>query len=86
MTDADWQDRAACAEEDPELFFPVSSTGPHARRQINSARAVCARCPVQRECLRWSLRTAQRYGVWGGMEENERQLLLRESERRSVSV
>jgi WhiB family transcriptional regulator, redox-sensing transcriptional regulator len=41
----DWRHRAACLEEDPELFFPIGETGP-AREQIAEAKAVCVGCPV----------------------------------------
>ena len=36
----DWRHRAACRDEDPELFFPIGNTGP-ALLQIEEARAVC---------------------------------------------
>ena len=39
----DWRHRAACRDEDPELFFPIGNTGP-ALLQIEEARAVCRRC------------------------------------------
>ena len=41
----DWRHRAACRDEDPELFFPIGNTGP-ALLQIEEARAVCRRCEV----------------------------------------
>lgn len=50
-----WRDRAACRDEDPELFFPIGSTGP-ALRQIEEAKAVCRRCPVVDDCLRYAWR------------------------------
>ena len=43
----DWRHRAACRDEDPELFFPIGNTGP-ALLQIEEAKAVCRRCPVMR--------------------------------------
>ena len=46
----DWRHRAACRDEDPELFFPVGTSGP-ALLQITEAKAVCRRCPVNTECL-----------------------------------
>src|SRR4051812_16351319 len=41
----DWRDRAACLDEDPELFFPIGNTGP-AILQIEEAKVVCRRCEV----------------------------------------
>ena len=72
MTDNfDWRHRAACLDEDPELFFPVGDTGP-ALLQIAEAKAVCNRCDVVDQCLRWALETGQNFGVAGGMSEDER--------------
>ncbi|WP_075743815.1 WhiB family transcriptional regulator [Actinoalloteichus sp. GBA129-24] len=65
-----------CRDEDPELFFPVGSTGP-ALDQIDEAKAVCRRCPVSSECLSWALESGQAYGVWGAMSEDERRALKR---------
>lgn len=78
----DWRHRAACRDEDPELFFPVSEQGPGAR-QVAAAKAVCARCPVASACLAWALETGQDNGVWGGVSEAERRTLQRRKTRSS---
>ena len=67
----DWRHRAACRDEDPELFFPIGTSGP-ALLQVEQAKAVCRRCSVTDECLQWALETGQDAGVWGGMSEEER--------------
>ena len=67
----DWQELAACRSAEPELFFPVSAAG-QSLEQAGRAKAVCAHCPVRRECLQFALATRQAYGVWGGMSEEER--------------
>ncbi|MEV0636181.1 WhiB family transcriptional regulator [Streptomyces sp. NPDC050619] len=72
----EWLRRAACAGEDPELFFPVSTSGP-ALRDIAAAKRVCARCPVITPCLTFALSNGQTSGVWGGTHEEERDALLR---------
>ncbi|MCX4445267.1 WhiB family transcriptional regulator [Streptomyces sp. NPDC087866] len=77
-----WRMHAACRDEDPDLFFPIGSTGP-ALVQVEEAKAVCRRCPVQEECLRWALENNQDSGVWGGLGENERRALKRRSRRQS---
>ncbi|MHB2022493.1 MAG: WhiB family transcriptional regulator [Mycobacteriales bacterium] len=76
----DWRDEAACRDEDPELFFPVGSTGP-ALAQIRQAKAVCSRCAVIEPCLSWALESGQESGVWGGLSEDERRLLRRRGAR-----
>jgi WhiB family redox-sensing transcriptional regulator len=43
--------------------------------QLASAKAICQRCRVSPECLRYALVTGQRHGVWGGKSEEERQVL-----------
>lgn len=76
----DWRHKAACLNEDPELFFPVGSTGP-ALMQIAEAKKVCQLCDVRDECLAWALESGQDHGVWGGMSEDERRSLKRRNAR-----
>ena len=38
---------------------------------VTQAKAICARCPVRRQCLVFALNTRQNHGVWGGMTEEE---------------
>ncbi|MGH8906492.1 MAG: WhiB family transcriptional regulator [Egibacteraceae bacterium] len=77
----DWRHKAACLDEDPELFFPVGSTGP-AVEQTQRAKGVCARCDVAANCLAWALETNESAGVWGGLDEDERRVLRRTHRRR----
>ncbi len=76
----DWRHRALCREQDPELFFPIGTTGP-AASQVDEAKAVCGRCPVVEPCLAWALETGQDAGVWGGTSEDERRALKRRGAR-----
>ena len=77
----DWRQRAACLDEDPELFVPVGSTGP-AVEQLERAKQVCHGCDVIEACLAWALETNQDAGVWGGLSEDERRSLRRSRQRR----
>ena len=72
----DWRDHASCRDTDPDLFFPVGTTGP-AIEQIENAKAVCRECPSQAPCLEFALATNQDSGVWGGTSEEERRKLRR---------
>lgn len=75
-----WRHEAACRWEDPDLFFPVGSSGP-ALLQIEEAKAVCHRCPVRENCLQWALEGGQDLGVCGGMSEEERRTVKRRAAR-----
>lgn len=75
-----WQNRAACRTEDPELFFPIGTTGP-SLLQIEDAKAVCRRCDVVDQCLQWALDTDQDAGVWGNASEAERRAMKRRKSR-----
>lgn len=72
----DWRHKAACQDEDPELFFwSGKETAEANQRQIAAAKAVCRLCPVRTECLEWALKTGQDDGVWGGASVEERRTL-----------
>ena len=76
----DWRHNAVCRDEDPELFFPIGTSG-LAIAQVAEAKMVCNRCPVVSECLNWALTSGQDAGVWGGMSEDERRALKRRNAR-----
>ncbi|MEJ8631988.1 WhiB family transcriptional regulator [Streptomyces sp. MS2.AVA.5] len=76
-----WRAESACAEEDPELFFPIGNTGP-ALLQVHEAKAVCRRCPVMERCLQWALESGQEHGVWGGTDEGDRRRIKRRAARK----
>lgn len=74
----DWRHKAACQGEETDAFFPLGSSL-EALMETRWAKAVCARCPVRSECLEFALATDQRYGVWGGLSEDERREMGRTS-------
>ena len=75
--DYSWRAQAICRDTDPELFFPVGTTG-HALTQIDRAKQVCGECPVSVQCLEFALETNQDSGIWGGTSEEERRVLRRQ--------
>lgn len=84
-----WRNRSACRDSDPEVFFPIGSTGP-ALDQIETAKRICTACEAHDECLEFSLATNQEAGVWGGTTEEQRRKLrkawLAEQQRRAEAV
>ncbi len=80
----EWVHRAKCRDIDPELFFPVGTTGP-AAAQIDAAKAICVQCTVRDDCLEWALTTGQDAGVWGGTSEEERRS-IRRARRREIAA
>ena len=73
----DWRQSAACRDTDPDLFFPIGTTGP-AVDQIAAAKRVCSSCEAQTPCLEFALITNQEAGVWGGTSEEERRKLRKQ--------
>jgi WhiB family redox-sensing transcriptional regulator len=71
-----WRAQAACRDVDPDLFFPLGSTGA-ALAHIAAAKAVCLACPVREDCLEFALATNQDSGIWGGTSEEERRQIRR---------
>lgn len=66
-----WQDRALCAQTDPEAFFPEKGGS------TREAKRICLGCEVRNECLEYALAHDERFGIWGGLSERERRKLKR---------
>jgi len=77
VAEQNWRLLAACRSADPDLFFPVSASGP-SLDQVTRAKAICAGCQVRQQCLAFALATGQTHGVWGGLSEQERRALGRQ--------
>jgi WhiB family redox-sensing transcriptional regulator len=41
------------------------------------AKRICIGCPVRQECLDYALVSNQRFGIWGGLTEEERRPVRR---------
>ena len=78
-----WQWRAACRGEDEALFFPPAHAETRDERlsRERQAKAICAVCPVRMECLEYAVRIREPHGVWGGLNEAERRMLVRQRDR-----
>jgi WhiB family redox-sensing transcriptional regulator len=73
----DWQGLAACRGMDVEIFFHPYDERRQARElRIRQAKVICQDCPVVTECRDHALSTREPYGIWGGLSEGERALLL----------
>lgn len=61
-----WRNLAECQYADPELFFPEQGGS------TSEAKSVCRVCPVRAQCLEYALENGERFGIWGGLSEQER--------------
>ncbi|WP_420120567.1 WhiB family transcriptional regulator [Nakamurella sp.] len=84
----DWQAQASCRGMASSFFFhPWGERGPSRDQRVLRAKEVCASCPVIDACRQHALEVQEQYGVWGGLSEEERLVLLnrgRRSLRRKV--
>ena len=70
-SELEWQERALCAQTDPEAFFPEKGGS------TREAKRICSGCEVKAECLEYALQHDERFGIWGGLSERERRRLKR---------
>jgi WhiB family redox-sensing transcriptional regulator len=76
-----WRTRAECCGANAPYFFAPNhfERKPEKDRREGTARAICARCQVRRECLGYAMSVGETHGIWGGLNELERQRLSRRS-------
>lgn len=70
-----WRTKAACHGLDPQAFYPETD------EEAETAKQVCAVCPVQSACLEYALTRREKEGVWGGCTERERRRIIRQRRR-----
>lgn len=64
--DLSWMDRALCAGQDVDMFFPAAAA------EAGPARWFCRRCPVREECLGYALEQPDVFGIWGNTSKEQR--------------
>jgi WhiB family redox-sensing transcriptional regulator len=87
LVDHHWSTFSNCLRVDPDVMFP----GEKNEKAIVAAKAVCLgdgasrpACPVIQQCYAEHLKAGDKYGVWGGLTEEERtQLEARRARRRA---
>ena len=73
-----WQIKAACRGPHASLFFPPAYFERKDEKEVREANAksICGQCRVRRNCLDYAIRIREPHGIWGGLTENERRMLL----------
>ncbi len=72
-----WQRHGACRGMDSAVFYhPDGERNPSRSRRTAAAKQVCTCCPVITICREFALRTHEPFGVWGGLDEDERRMIL----------
>lgn len=66
-----WQENALCAQTGADFFFPAPGSS------TREAKQLCGACEGREACLAYALDHDERFGVWGGLSEKERQRLRR---------
>ncbi len=73
-----WQRRASCRGPQSAMFFPPSTferKEDKEQREV-SAKAICASCCVKGACLEYAIRIRESHGIWGGLNEGERRVIM----------
>ncbi|MEJ4113405.1 WhiB family transcriptional regulator [Corynebacterium kroppenstedtii] len=74
----DWQRYGSCRNTDASLFFhPEGERGRARASRENTAKSICATCPVINRCREHALSVGETYGIWGGLSESERDTILK---------
>jgi len=61
----------ACAQADPEAWFPEKG------EKVSQAKKICQACPIRNQCLEYALETNEVFGIWGGLTYKQRLRLKR---------
>lgn len=76
--DQGWSQWAECVKPDAPPMFPHEMD----RKGQQAAKSTCDECPVRAECLDVALTSGERFGIWGGLDPDERLALRKRQQRR----
>jgi WhiB family redox-sensing transcriptional regulator len=83
----EWQLQGLCRGVDSSVFFhPDGERGPARLQRERRAKEMCRRCPVMAQCRAHALEVGEPYGIWGGLSESERDLLLKHGMGRADNI
>ncbi len=75
-----WQQAGSCRAPGAAADFypPMHVERRHERlAREHRAKQICEACPVRQRCLEHAVDTDERYGIWGGLDQDERRSLRR---------
>lgn len=73
-----WSYQAACQHEPDPGFLAEKTNNAKKNKELElRAKAICKECPVRIECLDHAMRMPERGGIWGGMNDGERDVLVK---------
>jgi WhiB family transcriptional regulator, redox-sensing transcriptional regulator len=78
LEEESWQLKAACRGPQSTAFFPPARIERRDERISREAEAksICRSCVVRQPCLEYALRIREQHGIWGGLNEQERRVLV----------
>lgn len=76
VDDYPWEGLPACQDENTELWFSLDPA------EKLAAKTICRQCPITDDCLEYSIEKRIYYGIWGGLDEIERDKIIRKRNRR----
>jgi len=76
--DDNWQLQAACRGPQSVVFFPPTQfeRKDDKLQREERAKEICSDCSVRTDCLDYALEIREPHGIWGGLNEVERRMLL----------
>ena len=75
-----WQDDGLCKTNgvDVTVFFNDDMLrGLEKQARESAAKKICTACPVKTECLEHALAVPENFGVWGGLTQEERMVIVK---------
>lgn len=72
----DWTEKAACKNENSEVFFCDSPDKNINMNRQTYAKSICKKCEVAAECLMYAINNNEAFGIWGSFAPKERNALL----------